>query len=215
MPTPIRTILLDIEGTVGSISFVKNVLFPLAKQQYAEYVHKHMDDASVRVFGNSLDEIVDKLNTLHDSGSKDQAFKALQGSIWKDAYENGKVVAHLFPDVVPLLKRAADKGVRVCIYSSGSVPAQKLYFHYSEYGDLSNYISEYYDTSIGPKVEADSYKRIVGSDDPATWLFLSDNVHELDAARQSGLKVGLAVRPGNEPVSSSGYSEYGSFDSLL
>lgn len=174
-----------------------------------------MGDASVCVFGNSLDEIVDKLNTLHDSGSKDQAFKALQGSIWKDAYESGKVVAHLFPDVLPLLKRAADKGVRVCIYSSGSVPAQKLYFRYSEYGDLSKYIFKYYDTSIGPKTEAESYKRIVNSENPTKWLFLSDNVRELDAARQIGLQVGLAVRPGNESVSSSGYSEYGSFDSLL
>ena len=37
----IRGILLDIEGTTTSISFVYDVLFPYARQHVTEFLQKH------------------------------------------------------------------------------------------------------------------------------------------------------------------------------
>ena len=57
----------------------------------------------------------------------------------------------------------------------------------------------HYDTTTGPKKEAESYRKIAAAFGipPAEILFLSDIVAELDAAREACLATTLVVRPGN------------------
>jgi enolase-phosphatase E1 len=90
----------------------------------------------------------------------------------------------------------------ICIYSSGSALAQKLLFAHTTVGDLTDYICSYFDTTVGHKIEADSYRRIAEElrFAPAEAVFISDAIAELDAARAAGMKTILALRPGNRPV---------------
>jgi enolase-phosphatase E1 len=57
----------------------------------------------------------------------------------------------------------------------------------------------HYDTTTGPKKEAESYRKVAAEFrlPPGEILFLSDVVGELDAARAAGLATALVVRPGN------------------
>jgi len=87
-------------------------------------------------------------------------------------------------------------GHRIFIYSSGSVPAQKLLFGHTSAGDLTPLLSGYFDTEMGGKRDAESYKRIataIGTE-PENIVFLSDIVEELDAAKASGLNTALLDR---------------------
>ena len=72
-------------------------------------------------------------------------------------------------------------------------------FRYTDRGDLTPFISNYFDTNTGPKREAKSYTDIADAleTDAAEMLMVSDIPAELDAARTGGLQTALSVRPGN------------------
>ena len=116
--------------------------------------------------------------------------------IWDAGYRDADFTAHIYPDAAPALARWYEQGYPLYVYSSGSVPAQKLFFGHSDAGDLTPMISGWFDTEIGGKREADSYRRIaerIGA--PAgEILFLSDVVEELDAAREAGMRTQLIDR---------------------
>jgi enolase-phosphatase E1 len=130
---------------------------------------------------------------------KETSLKALQGMIWRGAYEAGEVRSHVFDDVPPALAQWADAGLDVRIYSSGSVEAQKLFFAHTTAGDLTPLLRGHYDTTSGPKREPASYATIAADMglEPRQILFVSDVGAELDAARSAGMATALAVRPGN------------------
>jgi enolase-phosphatase E1 len=186
-----RGILLDVEGTTSSISFVYDVLFVHAKTHVGDFLAAHADDPLVRVALAAVD--------LMNRDIKDTALKALQGMIWRSGFESGGLVAHVFDDVPPALAQWADAGLDVRIYSSGSIEAQKLFFGHTAAGDLTPHLRGHYDTTTGPKREASSYAAIAADMDlePRQILFVSDVGAELDAARQAGMATALAVRPGN------------------
>ncbi len=135
--------------------------------------------------------------------------KALQGMVWEQGYNAGQLKGHVYPDAVDALKHWHQQGYRLYVYSSGSIQAQQLIFGCSEAGDLSGLFSGYFDTTSGPKREAQSYRTIAQAIEcPAeNILFLSDIVEELDAAQAAGMiTCGLArdggVLAGHRYVSS-------------
>ena len=136
-----------------------------------------------------------------DQDRKSTPLKTLQGKIWEDGYRKGILRSQIFEDVPQALRRWHEQGKEIHIYSSGSVLAQKLLFAYSEAGDLTALIDGYFDTNIGAKTNADSYRRITTAleREPAEIMFLSDRITELDAAADAGLAAVLCVRPGNDP----------------
>jgi len=212
-----RAILTDIEGTTSSISFVKDVLFPYARRALPEFVRAHgaepevrrwLDAIATEIAASTCDDavIVETLQGWIDEDRKHTALKALQGMIWQAGYRNGDYRAHLYPDVAPQLRVWHDDGIALYVYSSGSVAAQKLFFQYSEAGDLTGLFSGHFDTEIGHKREVDSYQRIaqrIGLP-PDEILFLSDVVEELDAAREAGLATVLVDRIEDYPVPRTG-----------
>ncbi|RMV14086.1 Tellurium resistance protein [Pseudomonas savastanoi] len=124
-------------------------------------------------------------------------------------YNAGQLKGHVYPDAVDALKHWHQQGYRLYVYSSGSIQAQQLIFGCSEAGDLSGLFSGYFDTTSGPKREAQSYRTIAQAIEcPAeNILFLSDIVEELDAAQAAGMiTCGLArdggVLAGHRYVSS-------------
>jgi len=205
MPHP-TVILTDIEGTTSSISFVKNVLFPYARQALPAFVATHgqqpevrrwLDAVAVEIGGACQDSlIVETLQGWIDQDRKHTALKALQGMIWEAGYRNGDYKAHFYPEVAAALRGWHAQGKPLYVYSSGSVPSQKLFFGFSEAGDLTSLVSGWFDTEIGGKREADSYRNIVKAIGVSAGeiLFLSDVVEELDAARDAGLQTRLLDR---------------------
>ena len=111
-------------------------------------------------------------------------------------------LCRLFDDVNDQIRRWRERGVAVCIYSSGSVEAQKLLLGHTRHGSLLESIGAHFDTAVGPKVESGSYTAIAGElkTAPESVLFVSDNINEIRAARDAGMHVAIAVRPGNGPL---------------
>jgi len=210
----IRAILLDIEGTTTPIAFVHDVLFPYARKHVRDYLARHLDDEAVRadirllrdeaksegIQANDNDGIITYVNHLIDLDRKSTALKSLQGKIWHEGYTDCSLRAQVFADVAPALKRWRAGGLNVSIFSSGSVLAQQLLFAHTEAGDLTPFISYYFDTGVGKKGEAESYRRIAEAIklQPREILFVSDIVAELVAAREAGMKTALSIRSGNQ-----------------
>jgi len=70
-------------------------------------------------------------------------------------------------------------------------------------GDLRPYLSGFFDTTSGPKVEARSYRDIaltLGVDEPSEILFATDVLGEALAAKAAGWQAVLVCRPGNKPL---------------
>jgi enolase-phosphatase E1 len=202
----IRAIVTDIEGTTSSISFVHDVLFPYARTHIGEFVHCNAEDPRVVPLLNDvrleagedldLDGIVACLVAWIDADRKVTPLKALQGMIWQRGYEQGDFTGHVYPDAVTNLEKWSGAGLKLYIFSSGSVQAQQLLFRYSDAGDLTPLFSGYFDTRIGNKREPASYAAIatrIGLP-PGDILFLSDIREELDAAGAVGMRTIWLVR---------------------
>ena len=105
--------------------------------------------------------IVEALQGWIDEDRKHTALKALQGMIWADGYRNADFTApHLSRRRARAARAGTTPGMPLYVYSSGSVPAQKLFFGHSDAGDLTPLFSGWFDTEVGGKREADSYRRI-------------------------------------------------------
>ena len=125
--------------------------------------------------------------------------KSLQGKIWEEGYRRGDLVATLFDDAAPAIKRWFDQKIVISSYSSGSVQAQQLLYRHSTSGDLTPMFSHWFDTAIGNKKEAPSYLKIcqaMGAK-PQQILFISDANAELAAAESIGMNVCFSKRDGN------------------
>lgn len=204
----IRAVLTDIEGTTSSITFVKDVLFPYSREHLPDFVASHGTDPEVQRWlaaaarEAGLDDrhpqrVVEALLRWIDEDRKAAPLKALQGMVWKSGYEAGDYRAHVYPEVPAQLRAWKARGMRLYVYSSGSVQAQKLFFRFTQAGDLSDLFDGWFDTAIGGKRERGSYLRIAeGIALPPTGiLFLSDVAEELDAARDTGMQTIQVCRP--------------------
>lgn len=228
-------VLLDIEGTTTSISFVKDTLFPFARKNLKDYIERNWskeelqdvvkllkqqceEDKSNELTGlipitdgeGEIQSIVENVNWQMDNDRKTFALKKLQGFIWKDGYHSGQLKSHLYEDVVPALKSWQNKGRKLIIYSSGSVEAQKLLFGFSIFGNLLDLFSNYFDTNIGAKVNKESYLNIANelNCNCSDILFITDVVKEADAASEAGCNVIISERPGNAPLSPEDREKY-------
>jgi len=221
----IRAVITDIEGTTTSVDFVFDVLFPYARERMAEFVRRHAADPVVREHltavsretGRPLDDeaAIAQLIGWIDEDRKATPLKALQGMIWEAGYRAGAFTGHVYEDVARNLRAWHDRGVRLYVYSSGSVPAQRLLFGYSDAGDLTPLFDGYFDTRIGGKRDTVSYVAIldqiglVGEE----VLFLSDTEEELDAASAAGMHTLQLVRA-RVLDSDSAHRQIGDFDAV-
>jgi 5-methylthioribose kinase len=195
-----RALVLDIEGTTSSLSFVKEELFPYARARLPTYVAEHAQALSAllndvrHIEGNEALDTQQLIATLLRWIGEDRKLtplKSLQGLIWQEGYERGELRGHVYEDAVEALRAWHAAGLKLYIYSSGSVLAQRLIFSHTEYGDLTPYLAGYFDTTIGGKLEPDSYRAIatrIGLP-PAAVLFLSDHFGEISAAAIAGMQV--------------------------
>ena len=195
-----KAVLLDIEGTIGDIAFVRDVLFPFARARLADTLKSRWgeDEVAAAVAGAretskralaSPDDAAAQFLAWMDEDKKITPLKALQGIIWREGYASGELKAHLYPDAIEAIRAWHERGVGVFIYSSGSVEAQKLYVAHSVAGNLSPLVGGYFDTTTGAKGDAASYTKIAATIGvaPRQITFFSDAPAETDAARAAGL----------------------------
>lgn len=204
------------------------MLFPYARARVRDYLRAHAADSDVRADvallraehaaesrqpdlppWNPSDELASAeayVYWLMDRDRKSTGLKALQGRIWEAGYRGGELKGkgEVYPDVRPALGRWQNAGKAIAIFSSGSVQAQRNLFANTTDGDLSRFLSGYFDTTTGPKREAASYRRIAAElrRAPDEVLFVSDVAAELDAARAAGMRTALCVR-GSVPAEAS------------
>ena len=223
----IKAILIDIEGTVSPISFVKDVLFPYSEEKMEKFIKENKDKPEVKNIlqqvqeieekDMDIDEIIQTLKRWIKEDRKIAPLKDIQGFIWKEGFESGQIKAPLYEDAYRKMKEWKDKGYKLYIYSSGSVQAQKLFFSHTDKGDILDWFSGHFDTKIGNKKETESYRKIaqeIGLK-PEEILFLSDNPDEIKAAAQAGMKVYRLVRPQDaEYIENFEYPQIKSFDEV-
>jgi len=226
----VDAVVLDIEGTTSATGFVVDVLYPYSRSRFAALLSERSDDpaviravAQVRELTGDLDadavQIEKTLNTWLDEDRKATPLKTLQGIIWSEGFARGDLVSHFYDDVVPALRAWHTAGLRLYVYSSGSVAAQRAWFTSSPEGDLLPLVSGLYDTeNAGPKQEPESYRRIAEATGiaPSRLLFLSDRPGELDAAVAAGWHAVGVRRPG-EPYFEQGVGDHaqaGAFDEI-
>jgi len=234
-----RSILLDIEGTTTPITFVHEVMFSYARTHVRAFLSEHLasrntvtDIAAIKkehaadveqghnpppLVSGDVDSLTTYIHWLIDRDRKSSPLKSLQGKIWQKGFLDGTLTAQVYDDVPAALQRWHQAGLTINIFSSGSKLAQRFLFAHTEAGDLTEFIDNYFDTTIGPKKESESYRRIaskLGLAEGAI-LFISDTVAELEAARNAGMQTRLSIRSGNQPQEgSAGHQALNSFDEL-
>jgi len=218
LPRDAKNLLLDIEGCTTSISFVMDTLFPYILQNLKTYVDS-LNQSEYNLLTQLLraDLTPAQLSQVKDASDctslvqymvsndlKLASLKSMQGKMWKKGYENGDLKGHIFPDFVPMLEWMKSNGVKVHVYSSGSIQAQKLLFGYSSHGDLTSFFKTHFDiTTSGNKKQAASYEKIAESLGVplSDIVFCSDSEAELRAAQSAGIGHPImTIRPGNAPI---------------
>lgn len=206
----IKAIVTDIEGTTSSIDFVHQVLFPYSTKALPEYVRKYAKQEEIEAIiaevkresqqlDGDLETVITTLLSWIAADKKITPLKSLQGFIWEDGYKNNHFQGHLYEDAYRNLVAWQQLGIKLYVFSSGSVKAQKLLFGYSKYGDLTYLFTDYFDTKIGNKKSVAAYQNIAQAIafPPSEILFLSDVIAELDGAADAGLQTVLLDRQQN------------------
>jgi enolase-phosphatase E1 len=237
---PIRVILLDIEGTTTPVEFVYQVLFPYARNQLRKFVHQQSETIVPEVEAlhkehaldvqqglnppawadgtdSPLPSMITYVEWLMDRDRKSPTLKSLQGKIWQEGYLNGELKGKVYADVPVAFERWSRQGRDICIFSSGSVLAQKLLFAHTTEGDLMPFIRDYFDTSTGAKTAEQSYRRIAAAlKAPASEIvFLSDTVGELDAAKLAGVETAWCIRSAQHQPESPNHPVIRTFDEIF
>ncbi len=217
-----RVILLDIEGTTTPVEFVYQTLFPYASRKLESFLRENSQHEEIQSLIQDLRAQHDvderdgveppiwvdhpeeaRLRSIVAYGqwliirdSKCRPLKSLQGKIWQQGFASGELHGEVFPDVPIAFERWRRQNRLICIYSSGSVLAQQNLFRTTAWGDLTSYVSAFFDTGVGAKTEGESYKKIADLFKlaPHQFLFISDAVKEIEAAQSVGMQALLCDR---------------------
>lgn len=217
----VESVVLDIEGTTSATGFVVEVLYPYSRERFGALLAERAQEPAVRRAAEQVREAAGEpeadaarieriLGSWLDEDRKATPLKTLQGIIWSEGFARGELVSHFYPDTIPALRHWHAAGLRLHIYSSGSVAAQRAWFGHTPEGDLIPLLDGFYDTeNAGPKQSPGSYAAITAAigTDPARTLFLSDRPGELDAARAAGWRTVGVRRPG-EPYFEQGVGDH-------
>lgn len=220
-----KLFLFDIEGTTTDFNFVHKTLFPYARERMKDFVTKNeknlagpiadvkktLSEEGIKDAG--LPTVIETLIKWIDEDRKHKALKEIQGLIWDEGYKNGDFKGHVYADVRPFFENLNSSGYLIGIYSSGSVHAQKLIMANSTAGDLTPYITYFFDTAVGHKRDKVSYQNIAIKTQftPPEIHFFSDIPEELKAAELAGFRVTHVVREGTQPSSFFGLKNFAEF----
>ncbi|KAK7887757.1 enolase-phosphatase E1 [Exophiala xenobiotica] len=229
----VKLILLDIEGTICPITFVKETLFPYALKALPDVLANKWDDPTFISYRDAFPETARSSPEAFEAHVKDLTqrdvkiayLKNLQGYLWEEGYKSHAYSAPIYPDVLQAFaiwsSSTSSSAKEIAIYSSGSIFAQKLLFQHIKDPsvpddskavlDKRDIVKDWFDTTnAGLKHEVSSYEKIAKElqRDPKKVLFLSDNVKEVHAAIEAGMHAVVVTRPGNAPLSEDEEKEF-------
>jgi len=238
----IQVILLDIEGTTTPLDFVHRTLFGYARENLRTFLEENFRKPEVHECFAALkvqhaadlqqrqtppawltDSQESEIRSaaeyglwLMDRDSKTGSLKTLQGLIWQEGYRSGRLKGQVYSDVPRAFDRWRREGKDISIYSSGSELAQRLLFGTTEFGDLTPYISAFFDTRVGAKTNRDSFRRIASlkGHPEEELLFFSDSLAELDAARSAYMRTVLVTRTTGVEIPTDSHLVIKNFDEL-
>uniref|UniRef100_A0A2I3GEB3 Enolase-phosphatase E1 n=1 Tax=Nomascus leucogenys TaxID=61853 RepID=A0A2I3GEB3_NOMLE len=126
-----------------------------------------------------IQAVVDKVCWQMSLDGKTTIFKQLA------AFTARPMKAQFFADVFPAVGKWKEAGMKVYIYSSGSVESAQ--------GKIFELVDGPFDTKIGHKVESESYQRIADCTGGSTnnILFLTDVTQEAGAAEEADVHVAV------------------------
>lgn len=216
-----KIVLTSIENTVSSSAYLHDVLLPYASDRLADYLHMNYSKPAVKqalasaaelinstgndIEANDIDAMAAALLNWMDINKQAAPLQELQTMIWQEGYASGALKAHFYPDAGRVMLQWYIRSIPFYVYSNMSVAAQRLLFGYNEAGNLLPLFHGFFDAQLGNKKEASSYLNILAKlqqahDVQATdVLFLSDNLEELDAAKEAGMQTYWLVREGELP----------------
>ena len=220
-----KAVLLDIEGTTTDTHFISRDLFPLIKKNWDKFLEQTYDSPETQEFIRKLRQMqksgtfpglptivignkkqvsrsaADCIKWLTKNKKNPTELKSLELLSWLWAYQNGLIKAHVYEDVSPSLHNWKTKsGIKVYVYSSALIIAQKLTFVNTIHGNLLPLIDDFFDNSIGNKTDVESYKLIaqkIGVEGNQI-LFITDEPKEAKTTINAGLKAAVIKRPGNK-----------------
>ncbi|MGC4892271.1 acireductone synthase [Micromonospora sp. DT31] len=206
-----RAVVVDVEGTTSSGEYVRHTLFGYARRHLPRWLAAHRTDPEVvralrsaavltghpagkagddgALSDDDLRGLTAVLQTWIDEDAKVTPLKTIQGLMWQEGFAAGELTSHVYPDVPPALRRWHRRDLRLCVFSSGSVTAQRAWFRHTPHGDLLPYLDLHFDTeNAGAKSSVDAYLAIAAAVGVAAQeiLFLSDSDAEIRAARSAG-----------------------------
>ena len=240
----ITDLLLDIEGTICPANFVSEVLFPYARKHLPTLIKQAQHDRECeKIIQNVWQEwltdddpksqqllqqapneaknnplnVLPYLEHLITIDRKSTSLKELQGKVWDHGYATGDLTAELFPEAWSCLHAWKQAGFQLTVYSSGSIHAQKLLYSHTTLGDCSELFSHWFDTHIGPKKDANSYRRITTelAAEPGKILFISDSKEECNAAASADLRTLFSLREGNPGLDPGNHTVITSLDQVM
>lgn len=214
-----KAVLLDIEGTIVPTDFIENTLKPFARERLPEFVRQnyaslvdaaqteYAADAENSLGPPALDASMESLaryfDWLADTRPASSLFKSVREKIWQSGYESGELETLIFADIFPALEKWRDAKIPVALFSSVSVLSQKLLLSNTEKGDLTPLVSAFFDVNAGRMRDPESYRKIAAEmsfPQVENFLFVSDTLAELDAARKAGFQTALSLREGSDPI---------------
>ncbi|KAI1723247.1 haloacid dehalogenase-like hydrolase domain-containing protein [Ditylenchus destructor] len=208
---------LENAFSTSSHSEIIDALVELSNDEFRMHSGDVLQIESTELSRENKKEVTKKLATnvkyWIGQDKKLSALKQLQGIMWEEAYKSGEIKSHVYDDVLPTFQKLNSSNIPIYIYSSGSVHAQKLLFAHTETDDLTKFITGYFDTKIGAKVDPLSYKRIekeIGIDAKQS-LFVTDVETEAFAAKEADMEVIIMIRPGNAPLSQKAHDAFCTF----
>lgn len=214
-----EVVVLDLEGTTSAAGFILGDLYDYARPRLEEVLGRTDDPRVVAAREQAIAEtgvatdasdadIAEALRALMATDVKSTPLKSLQGIIWAEGFAKGEITSHFFEDVPPRLREWHARGVRLAVYSSGSVTSQQPWFRHAPQGDLTGLVEAWFDTvNAGPKKERSSYETIASAlaVAPEHLLFLTDHPDEVAAAVSAGWQV-IALDREGEPWAGASFS---------
>jgi len=225
----VRGIVCDTAGTFVAPGFLKEKFSSTVQENLKSYLESHWDkdecqqdvealrqqavrDKEAEVEGvidipsaeeekdSIMEAVVKNVLWQMEQERYDAALETLQSHVIRDPFKTGKLQAEVSEDFLNVAKNWAASGKKLYVYSTWGKEVQKLLLAYTDKGDLSEYVSGFYDLSTGPKTDKDSYAHIAEEVDvkPEELLFLTDSVEEAKSAAEAGLKACLNETTGVE-----------------
>ncbi len=203
-----QAIVTDVEGTISSIRFSRDVLQVYAEQFLPDFVRRHRNDRDVARTLRTLGErtgispghteaLIAQLQQWLSEERPVIELQTLVGMVWEQGYAEGQFQSHVYPDVPPQLERWRERDINLYVFGNSSEKAQRLFCRYSTLGDLRLFFAGFFDRRLGARQKPDTYRGMAESIalPPADMLYISDTERELDAAAEAGLHSLRIVRP--------------------